>query len=158
MYFILIDVEAIKVFIENLLPFLRPRNTSPPALPQRAFFALPSHLKAARSRHTVVLKTQRAIESVLRSERGNTLNLSKRSEAWDIANVDTQNSASDSEKKCRSLWLMGDDALCAAPQSLSLLFYVYDIYIVVQEKINKRDWFCSLCVGQENYCMYIYTI
>jgi hypothetical protein len=47
---------------------------------------------------------------------------------------------------------------CAPRRSLSLLFYVYDIYIVVQEKINKRDWFCSLCVGQENYCMYIYYI
>jgi hypothetical protein len=29
---------------------------------------------------------------------------------------------------------------------------------VVQEKINKRDWFCSLCVGQENYCMCIYLL
>jgi hypothetical protein len=138
MHVIVIDVEAIKLFIENLLPFLRPRNTacSPPALP-RAQSVFRTALALESCSRSVVLKTQRAIESVLRSEGEREYIKFIQAIALkgmrDIANVDTQNSASDSEKKCRLLsgsWAM---MRCAPRRSLSLSYFiciVYDIYIL----------------------------
>jgi hypothetical protein len=132
--------------------FTATHKISPPALPLVVcVFALPSHLKAA-ARET--LCSQNTIASSAREREREYIKFIQRSQARDIANVDTQNSASDSKKKCRSLgWAM---MRCAPPEPLSrtdIIIHIYTYYCV-PEKINKRDWFCSLCVGQENYCMY----
>lgn len=60
-------------------------------------------------------------------------------------------------RKSAARWLYGAMMRSAQRrQRINLSLSHSDIIqYCVPEKINKRDWFCSLCVGQENYCMYI---
>lgn len=87
-------------------------------------------------------------------ERGNTLNLSS-AHRHEISQMSIRRIRRLIPRKSAARWL-GDDALRAAAASHSLILSDIILYTYcVLEKINKRDWFCSLCVGQENYCMYI---